>query len=72
MWRTRSPPKTLEPVGRFAQSGQQHLALASGLWTNVHDIEKAPVLVKSGATVRVSDLGTVSMGAPDRTLLDHG
>ena len=44
---------TIEPVGRFAQSGQQHLALASGLWTNVHDIEQAPVLVKNGATVRV-------------------
>ena len=63
---------TIEPVGRFAQSGQQHLALASGLWTDVHDIEQAPVLVKSGATVRVSDLGTVSMGAPDRTLLVTG
>ena len=63
---------TIEPVGRFAQSGQQHLTLASGLWTDVHDIEQAPVLAKSGATVRVADLGTVSMGAPDRTLLVTG
>jgi CzcA family heavy metal efflux pump len=63
---------TIEPVGRFAQSGQQHLTLASGLWTDVHDIERAPVLAKSGATVRVTDLGTVSMGAPDRTLLVTG
>ena len=44
---------TIEPVGRFAQSGQQHLTLASGLWTTLHDIEQAPVLVRNGATVRV-------------------
>ena len=63
---------TIEPVGRFAQSGQQHLTLASGLWTTLHDIEQAPVLVRNGATVRVSDVGAVSMGAPDRTLLVTG
>ena len=63
---------TIEPVGRFAESGQQHLTLASGLWTDIHDIARAPVLVKSGATIRVSDLGTVTMGAPDRTLLVTG
>jgi CzcA family heavy metal efflux pump len=63
---------TIEPVGRFAESGQQHLALASGLWTNTDDIARAPVLVKGGATIRVSDLGTVTMGAPDRTLLVTG
>jgi CzcA family heavy metal efflux pump len=62
----------IEPVGRFAQSGQQHLTLASGLWTDVRDIARAPVLVKNGATIRVSDLGTVSMGAPDRTMLITG
>ena len=51
---------TIEPVGRFAQSGLQHLTLASGLWTNVHDIAQAPVLVKNGATIRGLDLGAVS------------
>jgi CzcA family heavy metal efflux pump len=62
----------LAPVGRFAESGQQHLSLASGLWTNVDQIATAPVIVKEGATIRVGDLGTVSAGAPDRTLLVTG
>src|SRR6185436_18345137 len=62
----------LEPVGRFSESGLQHLALASGLWTSPADIASAPVLSKNGATVRVSDLGTVVRGAPDRTLLVTG
>src|SRR4051812_37588649 len=63
---------TVEPVGRFNESGQQHLALASGLWKDVADIGQAPVLVKNGAAVRVSDLGTVTKGSPDRTLLVTG
>ena len=62
----------LEPVGRFDQSGQQHLALASGLWKSPQDIAAAPVLVKGGTTIRVSDLGTVVPGSPDRTLLITG
>ena len=62
----------LLPVGRFQESGLQHLALASGLWKNLDDIANAPVLVKSGATVRVRDIGTVAPGAPDRTLLVTG
>ena len=62
----------LVPVGRFAQSGQQHLSLASGLWTSPEQIASAPVLVKNGATIRVSDLGTVRPGSPDRTLLITG
>ena len=62
----------LAPVGRFAESGQQHLSLASGLWTTVNQIAAAPVLVKNGATIRVSDLGSVYPGAPDRTLLVTG
>ena len=36
----------LAPVGRFDESGQQHLALASGLWTSPADIAAAPVLVE--------------------------
>jgi CzcA family heavy metal efflux pump len=60
------------PVGRFQEAGLQHLALASGLWKSPEDIARAPVLVKNGATVRVSDLGTVAPGAPDRTLLVTG
>ena len=62
----------LLPVGRFAESGQQHLALASGLWTTVDQINQAPVIVKDGATIRINDLGTVTPGAPDRTLLVTG
>lgn len=62
----------LLPVGRFAESGQQHLALASGLWTSVDQIAQAPIIVKEGATIRVSDLGRVSPGSPDRTLLITG
>src|SRR5439155_18011559 len=62
----------LAPVGRFAESGQQHLSLASGLWATVDQISSAPVIVKEGATIRVSDLGSVSAGAPDRTLLVTG
>ena len=60
------------PVGRFQEAGLQHLALASGLWKGPEDIAQAPVLVKNGATVRVSDPGTVAPGAPDRTLLVTG
>jgi CzcA family heavy metal efflux pump len=63
---------TLQPVGRFSESGLQHLALASGLWKDVDDIGRAPVLVKNGATIRVADLGTVTPGSPDRTLLVTG
>jgi CzcA family heavy metal efflux pump len=62
----------LVPVGRFAESGLQHLALASGLWTNVSQITDAPILAKENATIRVGDLGKVSPGAPDRTLLVTG
>jgi CzcA family heavy metal efflux pump len=63
---------TLQPVGRFNESGQQHLSLASGLWKNVDEIADAPVLVRNGATIRVRDLGEVVPGAPDRTLLITG
>jgi hydrophobe/amphiphile efflux-1 (HAE1) family protein len=62
----------LVPVGRFAEGGQQHLSLASGLWTSLEDIAAAPILVKGGATVRVSDIGVVTSGSPDRTLLITG
>ena len=57
------------PVGRFAESGQQHLSLASGLWSSIDQISAAPVIAKEGATIRVADLGQVTQGAPDRTLL---
>jgi CzcA family heavy metal efflux pump len=63
---------TILPVGRFQESGLQHLALASGLWKTVDQIADAPVKISNGATVRVSDLGTVTRGAPDRTLLITG
>ncbi len=63
---------TIQPVGRFDQSGLQHLTLASGLWTDIGQIRQAPVKVQDAATVRISDLGTVTPGAPDRTLLITG
>ena len=63
---------TVLPVGRFPESGLQHLAVASGLWKNADQIAQAPVRIKNGATVRVSDIGTVTSGAPDRTLLVTG
>ena len=63
---------TILPVGRFQESGLQHLALASGLWKSVEQIADAPIKVTNGATIRVSDLGTVTRGAPDRTLLITG
>jgi len=62
----------LLPVGRFPQSGQQHLSLASGLWQSSEQIADAPVVVKNGATIRVSDIGRVTPGSPDRTLLITG
>ncbi|MEP7116083.1 MAG: efflux RND transporter permease subunit [Acidobacteriota bacterium] len=62
----------VQPVGRFEEGGQQHLALASGLWKNLDDIAQAPIVMKGGATVRVADLGAVVPGAPDRTLLVTG
>jgi CzcA family heavy metal efflux pump len=63
---------TITPVGRFEESGLQHLTLASGLWRNVEVIAQAPLSVKNGATVRVADVGSVTRGAPDRTLLITG
>ena len=69
---TLKAQNTLLPVGRYAESGQQHLALASGLWKSVDDIGAAPVLEKNGAAIRVSDIGTVVPGAPDRTMLITG
>jgi CzcA family heavy metal efflux pump len=62
----------VRPVGRFSESGQQHLSLASGLWKTPDEIEAAPVQIKNGATIRVSDLGKVFPGSPDRTLLITG
>jgi CzcA family heavy metal efflux pump len=63
---------TILPVGRFQESGLQHLALATGLWKTVEQIADSPVKISNGATVRVSDLGTVTRGAPDRTVLITG
>jgi len=63
---------TILPVGRFAESGLQHLTLASGLWKNADEIANAPVKMTNGATLRVSDVGIVTRGAPDRTLLVTG
>jgi CzcA family heavy metal efflux pump len=63
---------TIQPVGRFPQSGLQHLTLASGLWTSIDQIAQAPVKVGPGSTIRVSDIGTAVPGSPDRTMLVTG
>jgi CzcA family heavy metal efflux pump len=63
---------SVTPVGRFQESGLQHLTLASGLWKTTTDILQAPVRVVNGATIRISDLGTVTRGVPDRTRLVTG
>jgi CzcA family heavy metal efflux pump len=63
---------TIQPVGRFQESGLQHLTLASGLWKNVDEIAAAPVKITHGSAIRVSDIGTVTRGAPDRTVLVTG
>ncbi|HTM31863.1 MAG TPA: efflux RND transporter permease subunit [Vicinamibacterales bacterium] len=60
------------PVGRFQEGGLQHLTLANGLWTDPSQIADAPVKITNGTTVRVADIGTVTRGAPDRTLLVTG
>ncbi len=62
----------VRPVGKFSEAGQQHLSLASGLWSTPDEIGSAPVQIKNGATIRVSDLGKVFPGSPDRTLLITG
>lgn len=62
----------LEPVGHYPENGLQHLVLASGLFRSADDIAATPVVVKNGATLRVSDLATVRPGVPDRTSLIVG
>ena len=59
----------LAPVGRYAASGRQYLALATGQWRSLADIGATPISLKGGSVVRVGDLGDVVMGAPDRTSL---
>jgi CzcA family heavy metal efflux pump len=59
----------LAPIGRYAASGRQYLALASGQWHSLSDVAATPIPLKGGSLVRVADLGEVVMGAPDRTLL---
>jgi CzcA family heavy metal efflux pump len=63
---------TLLPVGRFAEGGLQHLSLATGLWKTSDQIGAAPIRMKDRATIRVRDVGTVTRGAPDRTMLITG
>ena len=63
---------TLQSVGRYNAAGLQHLVLASGMWKNMQDIPPTPLVVKGGATIRLSDVATVQAGAPDRTTLISG
>ncbi len=62
----------VQPVGRYPGGGLLHLALASGLWKSVDDIPPTPLVIKNGGTIRVADIATVQMGAPDRTSLITG
>ncbi|MEO8070049.1 MAG: efflux RND transporter permease subunit [Acidobacteriota bacterium] len=62
----------LQPIGHYPEHGLQRLVVASGLWSSISDIAATPVVVKGGATLRVSDLATVRNGAPDRTSLIAG
>jgi CzcA family heavy metal efflux pump len=59
----------LAPVGRYAASGRQYLALATGQWQSLADIGATPIPLKGGSVVHVGDLGQVVMGAPDRISL---
>jgi CzcA family heavy metal efflux pump len=63
---------SLQPVGRYNAGGLHHLVLASGMWKGIQDIPVTPLVVKGGATIRVSDVATVQQGAPDRTTLISG
>ena len=63
---------TLAPVGRFTETGTQHLVLASGLWDSAAAIGDTPVVVRNGAPLRVRDVAEVTPGAPDRTMLVVG
>jgi CzcA family heavy metal efflux pump len=62
----------LTPVARYPDNGLQHLVMASGLWDSAADIGNTPIIVKDGATLRVSDVARVAPGAPDRTKLVVG
>jgi CzcA family heavy metal efflux pump len=62
----------LAPVGRYNAAGRQHLVLASGLWASAAEIERTPVAVRNGATLRISDVAAVFPGAPDRSQLVTG
>ena len=63
---------TLVPVARYPTGGVQYLVLASGLWKSAAEIAKAPIVVKKGATLRVSDVADVFPGSPDRVTLVTG
>jgi CzcA family heavy metal efflux pump len=62
----------LQPVGRYRAGGLQHLVLASAAWKSIDDIPSTPLVVKGGSTIRVSDIGVVQNGSPDRTMLITG
>ena len=63
----------LTPVGRYPENGQLHLVLADGMWDSARQIGDTPIVVtKDGAVIRVSDVATVTPGAPDRTMLVVG
>lgn len=62
----------VRPVGRLQESGLQQLVLGSGLWPGMEAIAQAPIRSAAGGPIRVSDVGTVTRGAPDRTRLITG
>ena len=62
----------LAPVGRFVKDDAQYLAVVSGLWDSTRRIADTPILLRSGAVVKVGDVASVAPGTPDRTLLVTG
>ena len=62
----------IQPVGRYAAGGLQHLVLASSLWQSIADIPVTPVAIKGSTAIRVADVATVQRGAPDRVGLITG
>src|SRR3989442_4437673 len=54
----------LLPVGRFAQTGQQHLSLASALFSSTDQIATAPGLVKGGPPIHAAAFVPFTAGLP--------
>ncbi len=63
---------SVDAVGRVAEDYQQFLLVTDQEAHTVEDIENVVVPTPSGANVRVSDLGSVSLGTEDHTRIIAG